>query len=89
METPIFHQRLCYASISLVKNYSSLPKKRETTSPFDIFGPNSTEMIEISGGYKKPSAHFFYNKNEGITLQRKLNNLSNEGHQINNVIISE
>lgn len=63
MENIIFHQRFSYAAISLVKNYNVVPLKIS-----NILEPNTweaNEMIEISGSYKKPSAHFFYTKNEG------------------------
>jgi hypothetical protein len=72
METPIFHQRLSYASISLVKNYNQIPPKKENIKERtweNIFDSqitrNDKEMIEISGSYKRPSAHFFYVQNEG------------------------
>ena len=68
MEEILIHQKFRYATISLLKNYCEIEPKQYLVSNDDIFNDTSTgrtEMVEISGSYKRPTAHYFYTKNEG------------------------
>lgn len=68
MEEILLHQKFRYATISLLKNYCEIGPKQYFVNNDDLFSDTTTgrtEMIEISGSHKRPTAHYFYTKNEG------------------------
>jgi hypothetical protein len=66
----LLHQRYSYAKISLLRNYSHLtPTVKKNTYKLGDFAVThtnipSTNMVAISGGRGRPSAHYFYTKDE-------------------------
>ena len=68
MEEILLHQKFRYATISLLKNYCEIGPKQCFVNNDNLFSDTTTgrtEMIEISGSHKRPTAHYFYTKNEG------------------------